>query len=53
MLHIVLATDPSPVLQASVYMGGILAGYLLLIRPEEWAEVRATVRALLERRRNV
>jgi hypothetical protein len=52
MLQILLPSDPSPLLQTTVYMGGMLAGYLLLTRPEEWSEVRATVRAMWERRRN-
>ena len=52
MLHILLPSDPSPLLQTAVYMGGMLAGYLLLTKPEEWAEVRETVRAIWERRRN-
>jgi hypothetical protein len=51
MLYILLVTEPSPLLQTTVYMGGMLAGYLLLTRPEEWAEVRQTVRAMWERRR--
>ena len=29
-------------------MGGILAGYLLLTRPEEWARVRETVREVVD-----
>lgn len=37
--------DPSPLAQTAVYMAGILAGYLLLTRPEEWERVRETVRA--------
>jgi hypothetical protein len=32
-------------------MAGILVGYLLLTRPEEWARVRETVRAAWTRRR--
>jgi hypothetical protein len=51
MLHIVVQ-DPSPFMQTTIYMGGMLVGYLLLTRPDEWAEVRETVRALWERRRN-
>ena len=51
MLHILLPSDPSPLLQTTVYMGGMLAGYLLLTKPEEWAEVRETVRAMWERSR--
>ncbi len=51
MLHLLLAPDPSPLLQTAVYMGGILAGYLLLTAPEEWQRVRETVRAVWTRRR--
>ena len=50
MLHILLPSDPSPLAQATVYMGGMLAGYLLLTQPEEWARVRETVREVWERR---
>lgn len=49
MLHIVLLVDPSPLAQAAAYMGGMLAGYLLLTQPEEWARVRETVREAWER----
>jgi hypothetical protein len=42
--------DPSPLAQTAVYMTGILAGYLLLTRPEEWDRVRETVRAWSRRR---
>lgn len=51
MLHIALASDPSPLAQAAVYMAGILVGYLLLTQPEEWARVRETVLEVWERRR--
>jgi hypothetical protein len=51
MLHIVLLGEPSPLVQTAVYMGGMLAGYLLLTPPEEWQRVRETVRAVWERRR--
>ena len=44
MLHIVVASDPSPLVQTTVYMAGMLAGYLLLTQPEEWQRVRETVR---------
>jgi hypothetical protein len=43
--------DPSPLVQTAVYMAGILMGYLLLTRPEEWERVRETVRAVWARRR--
>ena len=50
MLHIILLTEPSVLVQAGTYMGGMLVGYLLLTQPEEWARVRETVREVLERR---
>lgn len=51
MLHVMLPSDPSPLAQTIVYMGGMLAGYLLLTQPEEWARVRATVRDAWKGRR--
>ena len=50
MLYILLPSDPSPLAQAAVYMGGMLAGYLLLTQPDEWTRVRETVREMWERR---
>lgn len=51
MLRIMLSSDPSPLVQTLVYMGGMLAGYLLLTQPEEWTRVRETVREAWGRRR--
>jgi hypothetical protein len=51
MLHIVLAAEPSPLMQTAVYMAGVLVGYLLLTKPEEWERVRETVRDVWQRRR--
>jgi hypothetical protein len=51
MLHVLVPSDPSPLAQTAVYMGGILVGYLLLTRPEEWERVRETVREVWHRRR--
>ncbi len=51
MWHIMLPSDPSPLAQTIVYLGGMLAGYLLLTQPEEWARVRETVREVWEGRR--
>jgi hypothetical protein len=51
MLHILISAEPSPLGQTAVYMTGILAGYLLLTRPEEWERVRETVREVWGRRR--
>ena len=49
MLHIMLSSDPSPLVQTTVYMAGMLAGYLLLTQPEEWDQVRETVREVWSR----
>ena len=43
--------DPSPLIQTAVYMAGILSGYALLTRPEEWARAWQTVRNVWSRRR--
>jgi hypothetical protein len=45
-----LASDPTPLLQTTVYMAGILAGYALLTRPEEWTRAWETVRSVWGRR---
>lgn len=51
MLRIMLSPDPTPVVQAIIYMAGILVGYLLLTQPEEWSRARSTVREAWHRRR--
>jgi hypothetical protein len=51
MLQLTLVADPSPVVQAAVYMGGMLAGYLLLTQPEEWDRLREVMREVWSRRR--
>jgi hypothetical protein len=45
------SADPSPIVQTAVYMAGMLGGYLLLTRPEEWTRVREAVRAAWLRNR--
>jgi hypothetical protein len=40
----VATSDPSPLVQAAVYMAGILAGYVLLVRPDEWQRAWETIR---------
>ena len=45
----IAATDPSPLLQASIYMAGILAGYALLTPSQEWQRAWQTVRAVWRR----
>jgi hypothetical protein len=41
---LLIASDPSPLVQTAVYMGGILAGYVLLVRPDEWQRAWDTIR---------
>jgi hypothetical protein len=36
--------DPSPLVQTAVYMAGVLAGYMLLVRPDEWQRAWETIR---------
>jgi hypothetical protein len=43
--------EPSPLIQAVVYMVAILSGYALLTPPQEWARAWQTVRAIWERDR--
>lgn len=38
------STDPSPLVQTAVYMAGVLGGYVLLVRPDEWQRAWETVR---------
>jgi hypothetical protein len=38
------SSHPSPLVQTAVYMGGILGGYLLLLRPDEWQRAWETIR---------
>jgi hypothetical protein len=38
--------DPSPMLQATVYMAGILVGYALLTPSQDWARAWQSVRAI-------
>jgi hypothetical protein len=45
------AADPSPMLQATVYMAGILAGYALLTPSQDWQRAWQTVRAIWRRDR--
>jgi hypothetical protein len=49
---LITSSDPSPIVQAAVYMGGILAGYVLLVRPEEWQSAWETLRSTWSKRRD-
>jgi len=46
----IAASDPSPLLQAAVYMGGILGGYMLLVQPDEWQRAWQTIRTTWTKR---
>jgi len=41
---LVPAADPSPLVQTATYMLGVLGGYLLLVRPDEWQRAWQTIR---------
>jgi hypothetical protein len=41
---LITSTDPSPLVQTVVYMAGMLGGYMLLVRPEEWQRAWNTIR---------
>jgi hypothetical protein len=47
---LILAGDPSPLTQTVVYMAGVLAGYMLLVQPEEWQRAWETIRETWTRR---
>lgn len=49
---LIASSDPSPLVQAATYMAGVLVGYVLLVRPEEWQDAWQTVRNSLSRRRD-
>ena len=42
---LVASSDPSPLIQTAVYMAGMLAGYALLVRPDEWQRAWETIRS--------
>jgi hypothetical protein len=42
---LIAPSEPSPLVQAAVYMGGVLAGYVLLVRPDEWQRAWETIRS--------
>ncbi len=48
---LIYSTDPSPLVQVSVYLVGVLLGHALLTAPEEWQRAWETVRAVIRRDR--
>jgi hypothetical protein len=41
---VIVFSDPSPLVQTVVYMAGVLGGYMLLVRPDEWQRAWQTIR---------
>jgi hypothetical protein len=41
---LIASTEPSPLVQTVVYMAGMLGGYMLLVRPDEWQRAWNTIR---------
>ena len=39
-----IVSDPSPMVQAATYMAGVLVGYVLLVRPDEWQSAWESLR---------
>ena len=48
---LLIALDPSPMVQAAVYMAGVLVGYVLLVPPDEWQNAWTSLRNSWSRRR--
>jgi hypothetical protein len=40
----IAVSEPSPLIQTAVYMAGVLGGYMLLVRPDEWQRAWETIR---------
>jgi hypothetical protein len=48
---LIASSHPSPLVQTAFYMAGILGGYILLLRPEEWQQAWETLRSALSKPR--
>jgi hypothetical protein len=44
-MPLIASSEPSPMVQTAVYMAGILVGYILLVRPDEWQRAWETLRS--------
>jgi hypothetical protein len=49
---LIASSDPSPLVQTAVYMAGVLAGYIMLVRPDEWQSAWETLRNTWSKRRD-
>ena len=47
---LIAASDPSPMVQTAIYMAGVLAGYILLVRPDEWQSAWELLRSTWSKR---
>lgn len=47
---LIASADPSPLVQTAVYMAGVLVGYILLVRPDEWQSAWESLRSTWTRR---
>jgi hypothetical protein len=48
---LLIVSDPSPMVQAAVYMAGVLVGYVLLVPTDEWQSAWESLRNSWSRRR--
>ena len=48
---LLIALDPSPIVQTAVYMAGVLVGYVLLVPPDEWQSAWESLRSTWSRSR--
>jgi hypothetical protein len=48
---LLIVSDPSPMVQAAVYMAGVLVGYVLLVPADEWQSAWESLRNSWSQRR--
>jgi hypothetical protein len=48
---LIASSDPSPIVQTTIYMAGVLVGYVLLVRPDEWQTAWDSIRSTWTKRR--
>jgi hypothetical protein len=48
---LITSSDPSPLVQAAIYMAGVLVGYVLLVQPDEWQSAWDSIRNTWTNRR--
>ncbi|HKH83635.1 MAG TPA: hypothetical protein VKA25_08125, partial [Gemmatimonadales bacterium] len=50
LMLLIASSDPSPLVQTAVYMAGVLVGYVMLVRPDEWQTAWETIRTSWSKR---